>query len=94
MSGDQRNEKTETGSVSQVANLGMVRPPFVYLGAIILGLLLNFAWPVRLLSALLSVPLGATLVLVAVALFIYAVRTFRSAGTPVPGSRPTTTIVR
>jgi len=94
MSGDQRNEKTETGSVSQVANLGMVRPPFVYLGAIILGLLLNFAWPVRLVSALLSVPLGATLVLVAVALFIYAVRTFRSAGTPVPGNRPTTTIVR
>jgi protein-S-isoprenylcysteine O-methyltransferase Ste14 len=33
-------------------------------------------------------------VLVAVALFLYAVRTFRTAGTPVPGNRPTTTIVR
>ena len=32
--------------------------------------------------------------LVAVALFLYAVRTFRTAGTPVPGNRPTTTIVR
>jgi protein-S-isoprenylcysteine O-methyltransferase Ste14 len=40
------------------------------------------------------VPLGGTAVLVAVALFLYAVRTFRTAGTPVPGNRPTTTIVR
>jgi protein-S-isoprenylcysteine O-methyltransferase Ste14 len=33
-------------------------------------------------------------VLVAGALFLYAVRTFRNAGTPIPGNRPTTTIVR
>jgi protein-S-isoprenylcysteine O-methyltransferase Ste14 len=33
-------------------------------------------------------------VLLAVALFLSAVRTFRKAGTPVPGNRPTTTIVR
>jgi len=32
--------------------------------------------------------------LVAVALFISATRTFRTAGTPIPGNRPTTTIVR
>ena len=30
----------------------------------------------------------------AVALFIAAVRTFRAAGTPIPGNRPTTTVVR
>jgi len=30
----------------------------------------------------------------AVALFAYAVRTFRAAGTPVPGNEPTTVIVR
>ena len=30
----------------------------------------------------------------AVALLLSAVRTFRTAGTPVPGNRPTTTIVR
>jgi protein-S-isoprenylcysteine O-methyltransferase Ste14 len=94
MSGNERNEKAQTDTALQVANLGIVRPPFVYLCAIALGLLLNFAWPVRLVSASMSVPLGATLVLVAVALFLYAVRTFRTAGTPVPGNRPTTTIVR
>ena len=32
--------------------------------------------------------------LLAVALFVSAVRTFRAAGTPIPGNRPTTTIVR
>jgi protein-S-isoprenylcysteine O-methyltransferase Ste14 len=76
------------------ANLGIMRPPFVYLGAIALGLLLQVAWPVRLVSRAVSVPLGGTAVLVAVALFLYAVHTFRTAGTPVPGNRPTTTIVR
>lgn len=79
--------------VLEVANPGIMRPPFVYLGAIALGLLLHFAWPVRLVSRTISVPLGGTIVLVAVALFLYAVRTFRIAGTPVPGNRPTTTVV-
>jgi protein-S-isoprenylcysteine O-methyltransferase Ste14 len=32
--------------------------------------------------------------LAAVALFIYAVRTFQAARTPIPGNQPTTTIVR
>jgi protein-S-isoprenylcysteine O-methyltransferase Ste14 len=94
MASDDRSEKAETGMVPQVANLGIMRPPLVYLGAIALGLLLHVAWPVRLVSRAVSVPLGGTVVLVAVALFLYAVRTFRTAGTPVPGNRPTTTIVR
>lgn len=80
--------------VPEVANLGIMRPPLIYLGAIALGLLLHFVWPVRLVSRAVSVPLGGTVVLVAVALFLYAVRTLRTAGTPVPGNRPTTTIVR
>jgi protein-S-isoprenylcysteine O-methyltransferase Ste14 len=80
--------------VPQVANIGILRPPFVYLGVIALGLLLHFAWPVRLVSRAVSGPLGDTAVLVAVALFLWAVHTFRTAGTPVPGNRPTTTIVR
>jgi protein-S-isoprenylcysteine O-methyltransferase Ste14 len=78
--------------LTEVANLSIVRPPLVYLSAIALGLLLHFAWPVRLVSRAVSMPLGGTAVPVAVALFLYAVRTFRT--TPVPGNRPTTTIVR
>ncbi|AMO25200.1 isoprenylcysteine carboxylmethyltransferase family protein [Ramlibacter solisilvae] len=94
MSSDERNERARAGTAPEAANLGMMRPPWIYLGAIVLGLLLHFAWPVRLLTPALSVPLGVFAVLVAVALFVSAVRTFRSAGTPVPGNLPTTAIVR
>jgi protein-S-isoprenylcysteine O-methyltransferase Ste14 len=81
-------------SVPEVANLGLVRPPLVYLGSILLGLLLHFAWPLPLVRHPVGALIGAGVVLVAVGLFIAAVRTFRTAGTPVPGNRPTTTIVR
>jgi protein-S-isoprenylcysteine O-methyltransferase Ste14 len=79
---------------SDVANLGPIRPPLVYLGSIDLGLLIHWFWPVRLLPASMSTPLGVICVVIAVALFISSVRTFRKAGTPVPGNRPTTLIVR
>jgi len=94
MASNEHSDKAERGMVPEVANLEIVRPPLVYLGAIALGLFLHFAWPVRLVSRAVSVPLGGIAMLVAVALFLYAVRTFRTAGTPVPGNRPTTTIVR
>lgn len=94
MASNDRSARAETDMVPEVANSGIVRPPFVYLGAIALGLLLHFTWPVRLVSRAVSVPIGGSVVLVAVALFLYAVRTFRTAGTPVPGNRPTITIVR
>src|SRR5215204_3191270 len=76
------------------ANLGPVRPPLVYLGSILLGLLLHFAWPLPLVQQPVGALIGAGVVLMAVGLFVSAVRTFRTAGTPVPGNRPTTTIVR
>ena len=85
---------TQTATRPEVANRGIVRPPLVYLGAIALGVLLHLAWPVRLVSPTVSTALGAITVLLAVALFIWAVRTMRIAGTPVPGDRPTTAIVR
>ena len=75
------------------ANFGPVRPPLVYLGSILLGLLLHFAWPLPLVQHPVGALIGAGVVLMAVGLFITAVRTFRTAGTPVPGNRPTTTIV-
>ena len=86
--------KTETGAAADVANLGLMRPPLIYLVAIVVGVLLHVVWPVGLVPRAASAPLGAAMVVVAVALFVAAVRTFRTAGTPVPGNRPTTTIVR
>ncbi len=84
----------DADAVPDVANLGLVRPPLVYLGSILLGLLLHFAWPLPLVRHPVGAPIGAGVVLMAVGLFIAAARTFRAAGTPVPGNRPTTTIVR
>ena len=81
-------------SVRDVANVGLIRPPVVYLGSTALGLVLHLVWPARLLPPSLNTPLGAMVTLLAVALFVSAVRTFRTAGTPIPGNRPTTTIVR
>jgi protein-S-isoprenylcysteine O-methyltransferase Ste14 len=66
----------------------------VYLGAIALGLAVHYAWPVRFLPPAVSTPVGAMLTLLAVSLFVAAVRTLRAAGTPIPGNRPTTAIVR
>jgi protein-S-isoprenylcysteine O-methyltransferase Ste14 len=94
MASDDRNQKSGNSDVPKAANLGIIRPPFVYLVAIVLGLLLHFAWPVRLVPHSVSGPLGSSAVLVAVVLFLWAVRTLRAADTPVPGNRPTTAIVR
>ena len=80
--------------MSAAANLGLVRPPFVYLISIGIGLLVHWFWPVPWLPGTLSVAIGVVLVAAAVALFVVSVRTFKKAGTPVPGDLPTTIIVR
>jgi protein-S-isoprenylcysteine O-methyltransferase Ste14 len=94
MAGDSGARHPPDTSLADAANLGLVRPPLVYLGAIVLGLAVNFAWPARFVPRSVSTPVGAGLTLLAVGLFVAAVRTFRAAGTPIPGNRPTTAIVR
>src|SRR5437899_8511268 len=77
-----------------VANLGLIRPPLVYLTSLVSGAVIQLATPFPFLPGMLAVPLGAPLVVVAIALFAYSVTTFRAAGTPVPARKPTTMIVR
>lgn len=77
-----------------VAHLGLVRPPFVFLSSIITGAVIQLAKPLAFLPGPLAVPLGASLVAVAIALFSVSVAKFRSVGTPVPARKPTTVIVR
>ena len=77
-----------------VANPGLIRPPFVYFASIVLGLLLHLVWPTPFVPRSVSTPIGATITVLAVALFVFAARAMRAAGTPVPGNRPTTAIVR
>src|SRR5437867_10047090 len=94
MVGDSRGSHRPGTSFADVANPGPVRPPFVYLSSIALGLVVHYAWPARFVPPSVSMPVGALLILLALGLFVAAVRTFRAAGTPVPGNRPTTAIVR
>jgi protein-S-isoprenylcysteine O-methyltransferase Ste14 len=82
--------------VADSANVGVARPPVIYLGAIALGVVIHLMWPEPLVPvpSAINTAAGAIGTLAAVALFVYAVRTFKAAGTPVPGNLPTTTIVR
>lgn len=95
MTGDSREDGLGLRtSVPDVANLGLLRPPLIYSSSIALGLVLHQVWPARLVPPLVSTPVGAGITLLAVLLFLTALRTLRAAGTPIPGNRPTTTIVR
>lgn len=77
-----------------VPNLGLIRPPLVYLISIASGVLLQLATPWPFLSGMVAVPLGAAFVVIAIALFSYSVAKFWAVGTPVPARKPTTVIVR
>jgi protein-S-isoprenylcysteine O-methyltransferase Ste14 len=79
--------------MSDVSNPGLIRPPFVYLGSLLAGALLQAALPLPIVPEALAFPVGVLLVIVAVALFASSVARFRAAGTPVPGHQPTTAIV-
>jgi protein-S-isoprenylcysteine O-methyltransferase Ste14 len=77
---------------AEAANVGAVRPPLVYLATIIGGWGLELVWPLEVPGAF--SPLGSGLVIAAAVLFLYSTAELRAAGTPVPGNRPTTAIVR
>jgi len=81
-------------AAQDVVKLGLVRPPLVYLISLAAGALIQIATPLPFLPGTLAVPLGAPLVVLAIALFSYSVAKFRAAGTPVPALKPTTVIVR
>jgi protein-S-isoprenylcysteine O-methyltransferase Ste14 len=68
-------------------------PPFIYLGAIVGGALLERAWRWELPTERWGSAVGALLVIAAVVLFVPAVLAFRRAGTPPEPYKPTTAIV-
>ena len=72
---------------------GLLRPPLVHLAAILLGIALNYAWPLRFVPSPLWL-LGPLVILCAILLFVLSLREFRAAGTSVRGSERTTSIVR
>lgn len=89
-----RQQKGPSAGTATAANLGIVRPPLVYLSSVLTGIVVHIAWPLPFLPPALALPVGSSLVVVAIALFSCAVRELWAADTPVPGSKPTTAIVR
>lgn len=72
---------------------GLLRPPIVFLSAILLGIALDHVWPLPFVPSTLQF-VGPLATLCAVLLFVLSLRAFRRAGTSVRGSERTTTIVR
>ena len=81
-------------SKPDVANLGLVRPPLVYLVALLFGVGLDLVRPARWLPAELGAWVGVPIMVAALALFLSSIRGFKAAGTPVPGNKPATAIVQ
>jgi protein-S-isoprenylcysteine O-methyltransferase Ste14 len=77
-----------------VAHLGVARPPLIFLGAMLTGVMLDVVFPRPCLPPALSLPFGMAIIVVAVVLFSWSLRQLRAAGTPVRGNQPTTVIVR
>ncbi|HKO14721.1 MAG TPA: isoprenylcysteine carboxylmethyltransferase family protein, partial [Gemmatimonadaceae bacterium] len=77
-----------------VANPGFIRPPRIYLLAVLVGLALQRLWPLPLTGGVAVSVLGILLMAAGLVAFVLTQRAFRSAGTPVPGNQAATTVVR
>jgi protein-S-isoprenylcysteine O-methyltransferase Ste14 len=86
-------ETDNTQSTKGGPNPGFVRPPLVFLAAILLGIALNRARSVHFMPSVLRL-LGPIAVLCAVLLYLFSYRAFHAAGTSVSGSKRTMVIVR
>ena len=69
-------------------------PPIIFLGCAVLGSLLQFIFPIRVMRYSVSLSLGVVLAVVSAFLAIWAVRVMNAAGTNVRPDRPALTIVR
>ncbi len=91
MTADQPRSPT---GMPDAANLGLVRPPLVYLVALLIGVGLDLVRPARWLPRELGAALGIPILVATLALFLSSIRRFKAAGTPVPGNKPATAIVQ
>ncbi len=71
----------------------IVFPPILFLGAVVLGVALQWVWPIHLWAALPARIAGGLLALMGGTMAISALRRLRCAGTHVHPGEPTTAIV-
>ena len=80
--------------VSQPDAPGVIaKPPFIYLGFLVLGLGLDWLWPYPLLPEMLRYILGGALIGLGLALMLASIRRFRAAGTNFDTQKPATAIL-
>ncbi len=71
----------------------IARPPFIYLGFLALGLVLDWLWPNPLLPETLRYILGGALIGLGLALVMASIRCFKAAGTNFDTQKPATAIL-
>lgn len=71
----------------------IVRPPVLYLGALIAGIAVDVFWPVAALPFWLRFGVGPVLIVAAAVIMALATRRFAKAGTNIPTNLPTTALV-
>ena len=87
----------QLGTITSASGTGrplLLRPPLLFATAIAAGIVLHLAWPWSFMLRALRWPIAVMLSMAGVALFVAAIRAFDAAGTPVPGNRSTTAVVR
>jgi len=77
-----------SSAARDVANLGLVRPPLVYLISILSGTVIHLVVPLPFLPIALAEPLGVPIVAVAVALFSYSIASSGQPALPCPAESP------
>jgi len=83
---------SQPGGAPETAGV-IAPPPLIVLGGLVLGTLATWLAPLPWVPHTLRLPLGASLVGVALVLFILSIREFGAANTPVPTREPTRAIV-
>jgi protein-S-isoprenylcysteine O-methyltransferase Ste14 len=80
---------------SSAVSGGIKRPPFLYLGCLVLGLALDrlLPLPVAYPTAWICLIAGGALILIGVAIFAAGARNFSRADTPVPSNQPVRALV-
>ena len=71
----------------------IVRPPFLYLGGLVAGIVLEYLWPAPFLPAAAQYVVGGAAILAGLAAVVACLGRFRAAGTPVEPYKPTSAIV-
>ena len=95
MATEQTKDQTDNRTVNPADNPGVVAPPpLIYLGAVVIGGVFNYFFPMSTgWPRLLSLALGTLLIALAGGTVSAAFREFRLAGTNVDPRKPTTAIV-